>query len=47
MNTNQRMSQQQFAKQSKERHEFIHATDEEPEKKKNAKNINEQTQDSI
>ena len=36
MNNNQRMLQQQFNKQSKERHDFVHATD--AEKKKNAKN---------
>lgn len=41
MNTNQRMLQQQFIKQSKERHDFIHATD--AEKKKNTKKINEET----
>ena len=47
MNANQRMLQQQFIKQSKERHGFIHATDEEFEKQKNIKKINKQSQDSI
>ena len=34
------MLQQQFIEQSKERHDFVHATDEESEKKQNAKKMN-------